>query len=77
MRISTGPRSRSRIRFPGQYQIPLLLTAVVWFCSLPLITIVAVPFVGPVTAAYVAAVALAVALMACFIFCTAQKTRKE
>ncbi len=55
---------------PGEdHRQTVALTLVAWLCSLPLLLLIAVPFLGWSTTATIALVWLAVLVVACFGIC--------
>jgi hypothetical protein len=59
----------STFKIGDDHRETLALTLVVWLCSMPLVLLVAVPFLGWETAATVALVWLGAVLAVCFVVC--------
>lgn len=68
-----GQPQPGRLRY---LQIPLFFTMALWLCTLPLVLILAVPFLGMSQAWAIAAVVLVAYLAVCLYLCRFSATRK-
>lgn len=66
-------RRLSRVRFQDT---TLFVTLALWICTLPLLAIFALPFLGWKVTAYLSGFLLVVDLVACWILCTYLLTQK-